>query len=161
MMEEEVKAGRIDTVSRVIDVSPHTLYQAFMDPDSLVQWLPPEGMKGKIDLFEPYIGGRYRLTLTYGEEQEATGKTTENTDVSEGTFVELIPDKKIATAGMFDSDDPDFAGNMVMTWYFEEVLEGTRVTIVAENVPEGIKKDDHIDGLTSSLENLENFVETR
>ncbi|WP_028274495.1 SRPBCC domain-containing protein [Atopococcus tabaci] len=160
-MEEEVKAGRIDTVSRVIDVSPHTLYQAFMDPDSLVQWLPPEGMRGDMSLFEPHVGGRYRLTLTFGEEQEMAGKTTENTDVSEGTFVELIPDKKIATAGMFDSDDPDFAGNMVMTWYFEEVLEGTRVTIVAENVPEGIKKDDHIDGLTSSLENLESFVETR
>lgn len=161
MMEEQPNMGRIDSVSKVIDVSPHTLYEAFMNPDSLAKWLPPEGMRGEIDLFEPHVGGRYRLTLTYEAEHENTGKTTEDSDVSEGTFVELVPDKKIATAGIFDSDDPDFAGNMVMTWYFEEVLEGTKVTIIVENVPEGIKKDDHIDGLASSLENLENFVETR
>ena len=50
---------------------------------------------------------------------------------------------------------------MIMTWYFEEVIQGTKVTIVAENVPIGIKKDDHIDSLNSALENLERFTKTR
>jgi len=137
------------------------LYQAFIDPVSLVKWLPPEGMSGKIDLFEPYVGGRYRLILFYEGEQPTAGKTTEKSDVSEGTFVELVPDMKIVTSGVFESDDPGFEGVMTMTWYFEENLEGTKVTVIAENVPQGIKKDDHIDGLTSSLENLEYFAETR
>jgi len=47
-----------------------------------------------------------------------------------------------------------------MTWMFEAVPEGTRVTIVCENVPEGIRKEDHDVGLRSSLENLAGFTET-
>lgn len=160
MMDNQAYRGRIDTVSKVIAALPRTLYQAFMDPSSLVQWLPPQGMRGEIGLFEPQVKGRYRLTLTYGEQHTTAGKTTKDSDVSEGIFTELIPDKKIATAGAFQSEEPDFAGNMVMIWYFEEVTEGTKVTIIAENVPEGIKKEDHIDGLNSTLENLKRFVET-
>ncbi|MER2175878.1 MAG: SRPBCC domain-containing protein [Carnobacterium sp.] len=159
-MENNPKSGRIDTVSKVIDASPHTLYQAFMDPNSLVKWLPPDGMRGEIGLFEPVVGGRFQLTLTYEDEHATQGKTTENSDSLEGTFFELIPNQKIVEAGVFESDDPAFAGNMVMTWYFEEVEQGAKVTIVAENVPKGIKKDDHIDGLNSTLENLERFVKT-
>lgn len=159
-MENYPKSGRIDTVSKVIDASPHTLYQAFVDPNSLVKWLPPEDMRGEISLFEPVVGGRFQLTLTYEDGYVAQGKTTENSDALEGTFIELIPNKKIVEAGVFESDDPAFAGDMIMTWYFEEVNQGTKVTIVAENVPKGIKKDDHIDGLSSTLENLERFVKT-
>lgn len=157
-MKGQSHPGRIDTVSRTIPALPHALYQAFMNPDSLVKWLPPGGTQGKIDLFEPRINGKYRLTLTYEDKHGNAGKTTEDSDVSEGTFLELVPDKKIATAGAFDSDDPSFAGSMKMTWFFEEIAEGTKVTVIAENVPNGIKKEDHIEGLNASLENLERFV---
>lgn len=160
-MEDKSKAGRIDTVSKVIAASPHVLYQTFMNPDALIKWLPPEGMSGEVDQFEPHAGGKYRLILYYEGEETTAGKTTENSDVSEGTFVELVPDMKIVMSGVFESDDPNFEGVLTMTWYFEENLEGTKVTVIAENVPQGISKDDHIDGLTSSLENLEYFAETR
>ncbi|MER2063559.1 MAG: SRPBCC domain-containing protein [Alkalibacterium sp.] len=160
-MNEKTANRRIDTVSKVIAASPHTLYQSFMDPESLVKWLPPEDMRGEVALFEPHVGGKYRLILFYEGEEETAGKTTVDSDVSEGAFVELVPDMKIVTSGVFESDDSDFEGVMTMTWYFEENLEGTKVTVIAENVPEGIKKDDHIDGLTSSLENLEYLIETR
>ena len=159
-MKNHPNSGRIDTVSKIIDAPPQTLYQAFMDPDSLIKWLPPEGMSGEIGLFEPIVGGRYQLTLTYEDKDATLGKTTENTDSLEGTFLELVPDKKIVEAGVFDSEDSAFAGNMIMTWYFEEVAQGTKVMIIAENVPIGIKKGDHIDGLNSTLENLESFAKT-
>lgn len=152
------KSGRIDTVSKVIDASPQTLYQAFMDPNSLVKWLPLEGMRGEISLFEPVIGGIFQLTLIYEDEYTFQGKTTENSDTLEGTFIELIPGKKIVEAGVFESDDPAFAGNMVMTWYFEEVVPGTKVTIIAENVPKSIKKEDYLEGVNSKLENLKRFA---
>lgn len=157
-MKNQANNGRIDTVSKIIDASPQTLYQAFMDTGSLVKWLPPKGMSGEISLFEPVIGGRFQITLTYEDKYTTQGKTTENTDTLEGTFIELVPYKKIVEAGVFDSDDPTFARKMVMTWYFEEVVLGTKVTIVAENVPEDIKKEDHLDGLNSTLKNLGHFV---
>ncbi|PRY71412.1 SRPBCC domain-containing protein [Alkalibacterium olivapovliticus] len=160
-MEYKSKTGRIDTVSKVIAASPHTIYQAFINPDALIKWLPPEGMWGEVDQLEPHAGGKYRLILYYEGEQTSEGKTSEYSDVSEGTFIELIPDMKVVMAGAFDSENPDFEGVMIMTWYFEEILEGTKITVIAENVPPGISKEDHSDGLSSSLENLEYFVETR
>ena len=45
-MKNQANNGRIDTVSKIIDASPQTLYQAFMDKSYLVKWLPPKGMSG-------------------------------------------------------------------------------------------------------------------
>lgn len=87
--------GRIDSVSRLFAASLLTLYQAFMDPDSLVTWMPPEGMSGKIEYFQAEAGGSYRMTLTYEEPYSLPGKTTEDTDTFEVTFTELVPGKKL------------------------------------------------------------------
>ncbi len=46
-----------------------------------------------------------------------------------------------------------------MTWTLTVVLAGTEVTIVCENVPEAIRKEDHDVGLRSSLENLAEYTE--
>lgn len=152
---------RIDTAARVIQAPPSAIYRAFMDPESLVSWLPPEGMSARIDEFDAREGGTYQLTLTYEADPSYVGKTSDNTDVSRGRFLKLVPDTKIVTAGVFDSEDPAFAGEMTQTWYLEEVPEGTKVTIVSENVPPGIGKEDHDAGMNSSLGNLADFLENR
>lgn len=151
--------GRIDSASRVILASPETIYQAFLNPESLVLWLPPKGMSGHINTFDPRQGGHYSMTLTYELGNSIIGKTSENTDVSQGMFLELVPDKKIVQSVNFDSDDPAFSGEMIQTWYFEAISEGTKITIVCENVPEGVRKADHDEGLISTLENLATFTE--
>ena len=115
-------------------------------------------MTGRVERFSPEVGGGYHMVLTYELAESISGKTSENTDEIETKFLELIPNKKIVSSGVFDSDESIFSGEMLMTWYFEAIDEGTKVTVVAENVPEGIKKEDHLEGLNSSLEQLENFV---
>ena len=151
--------GRIDTASKVIQASPQVLYQAFINPEALASWLPPEGMSAHVDVFEPRKSGRYKLTLTYESEDAIEGKTSENTDVSQGVFLEVIPNKKIVQSGTFDSEDPAFSGEMVQSWYFESVSEGTKVTLICENVPIGIRKLDHLEGLNSTLNNLAAYIE--
>lgn len=150
--------NRIDSASRVIMASPKIIYHAFMDPEALGAWLPPEGMSAHIDSFDPRPGGTYRITLTYENESSGHGKTSENTDVSQGRFLELVPDTKIVQSVNFNSDDPSFSGEMIQTWYLEALSEGTRVIIVCENVPSGIRKEDHDTGLRSTLENLASFA---
>jgi len=51
-----------------------------MDMSSLDKWLPPKGMSGEISLFEPIVGGRCQITLTYEDEYAAQGKKIENID---------------------------------------------------------------------------------
>jgi hypothetical protein len=61
---------------------------------------------------------------------------------------------------LFESGDPAFAGEMIMTWTFDPAPGGTRVTIVAEQVPAAISAEDHAAGLSSSLENLARDMES-
>src|SRR5262245_5555859 len=58
---------RVDSASRIIHAAPDKIYRAHMDPHALVSWLPPEGMTGRIEQFEPRVGGTYRMVLTYGQ----------------------------------------------------------------------------------------------
>ncbi|GAB3805913.1 SRPBCC family protein [Virgibacillus kimchii] len=150
---------RTDTASRVIMASPQTIYQAFVNPEALISWLPPKGMSGHIDTFDPREGGTYRLTLTYEMDLSSPGKTSVNTDVTQGKFLELIPGKRIVQTVKFDSEDPAFSGEMIQKWLLEAVSEGTNVTIICNNVPERIRKEDHDTGLRSTLENLAAFTE--
>jgi uncharacterized protein YndB with AHSA1/START domain len=75
------------------------------------------------------------------------GKSSDNSDVAQGEFFELVPGKRIVQRIVFESEDPAFAGAMIMTWHLDEVPGGTQVTIVCENVPEGIRQKDHEAGM--------------
>lgn len=48
-------------VSRVIDAPGTAIYQAFLDPDALAAWLPPDTMKGVVHAFEGREGGTFRI----------------------------------------------------------------------------------------------------
>ncbi|MDB5541580.1 MAG: ATPase [Devosia sp.] len=147
---------RVDTASRIIAASPDAIYRAFVERDALLAWLPPNGMTGEIEAFEPRKGGPFRMVLHYNE--GGRGKTTEDTDVVDAEFDELVPGRRVVQLVKFRSDDPAFAGTMRMVWDLEPAPGGTRVIFLAEDVPEGISKQDHDAGLHSSLENLEAYV---
>jgi len=161
MSDAAVRAeGRTDSTSRLISATPAAIYQAFVEPKALVRWLPPSGMTGCIEVFDPREGGEYQITLTYDRpEHSAPGKTTEHADVTRGRFLQLLPNRKIVQSVRFDSNDPGFAGEMRITWRLEPGPDGTTVTITAENVPMGIEPEDHRAGFASTLSNLAAFVE--
>ncbi|WP_437318701.1 SRPBCC family protein [Sorangium sp. So ce385] len=158
-MRNPAARGRTDTASLVVAARPDAVYRAFVDPDALIMWLPPESMTGRVLDYDFREGGRYRIELTYEEAAPSGGgKTTGRTDVSTGRFLSLEPGKRIVQSVEFESSDASFAGEMVMTWSFEPLAAGTRITITAENVPPGISQADHDAGLRSSLENLARYL---
>ena len=116
-------------------------------------------MTGRAPLFEPWEGGRYRIELSYPDEPGAGGKTGPRSDVSHGIFLEVDPGRRIVQSAEFESGDPAFAGEMILTWSFRDTGEGAEVTVSASNVPPGISEADHQAGLASSLANLARFVE--
>ena len=162
-MRESGKAeGRTDSASLVVAAGPDAIYGALADPAQLVKWLPPGNMTGRILEYDFREGGRYRIELTYADDAPSTaGKTSERTDVSVGRFVSLERNKRIVESVEFEATDAAFAGEMTMSWTFAEMSAGTRVTVTAENVPAGIRKQDHDAGLRSSLENLARHVAAR
>ncbi|RZN34354.1 SRPBCC family protein [Bradyrhizobium sp. Leo121] len=158
-MTANIDHGRTDSATRFIAASADVIYRAFIDPTAWPQWLPPDGMTGHIYEFDARPGGTYRMALTYRRDHASAGKTSDDTDVVEGRFAELIPNHRVVQIVTFQSDDPAFAGEMRMTWSLSPAPGGTNVSIVAENVPAGISEADHDIGLRSTLENLAQFVE--
>lgn len=110
--------------------------------------------------FEPRPGGPFRMTLVF-ETPGETGarKSSSNTDEVIGEFLDLVPNQLVRQRFTFISDDPAFAGAMVMTWLLAVVDGGTEVNVSAENVPPGIDPRDHQRGMQSSLANLASYVE--
>ncbi len=159
ILMNQLNERRTDRVSKKIAASPSTIYQAILNPDALVSWLPPEGMRGEIEIYEPWESGEFQISLTYLDpEYSQAGKTEGNKDVSQGTFTKLIKDKQVVTEAAFESDDPTLRETMGMTWNLETVPSGTKVEIVAENVPSSIDEKAHIEGLSSSLTNLAAYI---
>lgn len=125
-------------------------------------WLAPDTMQGKLHIFEPHEGGRIRMSLTYRDPSDAPGgrgKSTDDTDTSEGAFVELKPNERIVQVFEFESDDPDFAGQMKMTWTLADADGGTQVTVLCEDIPKGVRLEDNELGSQQSLQKLAAFVE--
>jgi uncharacterized protein YndB with AHSA1/START domain len=148
--------GRTDRSSIEIPAASERIYAALLDPSALEAWLPPGDMRGRVIEFDARPGGVFRMELTYLD--GSRGKSSEHSDVTEVTFVELVPGERIVQEVVFDSEDPSFAGTMTMTWSLRETGSGTHVEIRADNVPPGISAEDHASGLAASLSNLASFV---
>ena len=141
--------------SRVIRASPEALYEAFMDPAALVEWLPPAEMTGKIHAFDARVGGGYEMSLFYPpDERVFRGKTAEREDRVKVRFTELAPPRRIVEAVSFVTADPALQGEMTQTVTFEAAPGGTEVTLLFENLPPGLRPQDNEAGARLSLDQL-------
>jgi uncharacterized protein YndB with AHSA1/START domain len=150
---------RTDEATRVIQAPAAAIYRALVDGSARGTWLPPKGMSARVEWFDASPAGGYRMVLTYEDGGGARGKSSDDSDVVQGRFLELIPNRRVVEAVDFESDDAAFAGTMTMTWTLTPAAGSTEVRVTASNVPEGISADDHQAGMRSSLENLAAFVE--
>lgn len=153
----DVNAGRVDSAQRLISAPADTIYAALIDPRAMTQWRPPVGMTGEILEVDVRAGGRFRMALHY-EDTVHAGKSGEGVDVFESQFVGLTPNREVTEAITFQSADPAFAGTMTMATRLRPADDGTEVSLIATGVPEGICQEDHLAGLTSTLDNLARFV---
>ncbi|KUI33663.1 ATPase [Mycobacterium sp. IS-1590] len=152
---------RTDTASLVVKAPLSRVFEALVDPEALVEWLPPSGMTGRFEHFDPRPGGAYRMILTYVDPPAHGGKSDADSDAVEGRFVEIEPDDRVVQIVDFASADATFGGTMTMTWTVTRVDGGTRVEFRADDVPVGISAADHADGMNSSLENLAAYLARR
>jgi len=151
---------RVDRSSRTIAAPPGRIYRALTSREAVQTWLPPAGARGTVEAFEPRPGGAIRMTLIFDDPGDTgSRKSSVDTDVVVGEFVELIPDRLVRQRFTFQSSDPSFAGAMLMTWTLRALPDGVEVSVAAEDIPEGIGQRDHEVGMASSLANLAEYVE--
>ncbi|MER5883373.1 SRPBCC family protein [Streptomyces sp. NPDC001941] len=151
---------RTDRAARSVAAPPGAVYAALLDRAALESWLPPDGMRGRVEHWDPRPGGGFRMVLTHLDASDAPGKSSDATDVVDVGFAELVPAVRVVQRAVFASDDPAYAGTMTMTWDLAGTATGTEVTVTATDVPPGIDQADHEAGIASSLAHLATYVES-
>ena len=134
---------------RVIRAPAERVYRAFLDPDAMVKWLPPNGFTGKVHHIEAKVGGTYKMSFT----NFSTGQS----HYFGGEYLELVPNERIRNSDKFD--DPNLPGEMTNTVTFKEVSVGTEVNIIQEGIPEAIPAEACYLGWQESLKLLAQLIE--
>jgi uncharacterized protein YndB with AHSA1/START domain len=150
-MTKKTEATSTNTIRlhRVLRAPPDRVYRAFLDPDAMAKWLPPNGFTCKVHHMDAKVGGTYKMSFT--------NFTTGKSHSFGGTYLELKPNERIRYSDKFD--DPNMAGEMQTTITLKKVSGGTEVTIVQEGVPAIIPAEACYVGWQESLTLLAKLVE--
>jgi len=134
---------------RVLRATPERVYRAFLDPDAMVKWLPPNGFTGKVHAMDARVGGEHRMSFT--------NFTTGKSHSFGGTYLELTPNERIRYTDKFD--DANLPGEMQVTVTLKKVLCGTELNVVQEGIPDAIPAEMCYLGWQESLVLLAKLVE--
>lgn len=134
---------------RVLRATPERVYRAFLDPDAMAKWLPPNGFTGKVDHVDARVGGTYRMSFT--------NLGTGHGHSFGGEYLELVPGERIRHTDRFD--DPNLPGEMLTTVSLRQVFCGTELNVVQEGIPEVIPPEACYLGWQESLTLLALLVE--
>src|SRR5215468_7549259 len=100
---------------RVLRAPPERVYRAFLDPQALVKWLPPNGFTATVHHQEARVGGSYKMSFK--------NFTNGQSHSFGGTYTQLQPGELISYTDQFD--DPALPGQMRATITFRKVSVGT------------------------------------
>jgi uncharacterized protein YndB with AHSA1/START domain len=134
---------------RVLRATPERLYRAFIDPDAMAKWLPPNGFTGKVHHMDARVGGSYKMSFknfTTGESHSFGGK-----------YLELVPNQRLRYTDQFD--DPNLPGEMLTTVTITPVSVGVELHVVQEGLPEAIPLEACYLGWQESLTLLARLIE--
>ena len=136
-------------IHRVLRSTPERLYRAFLNPDAMAKWLPPNGFTGKVHEMDARVGGGYHMSFT--------NFSTGNSHSFGGTYLELKPNELIRYSNKFD--DPNLPGEMMATITLKEIFCGTELNITQEGIPAVIPVEACYMGWQESLILLAKLVE--
>ena len=134
---------------RVLATKPEKIYRAFLEPDAIAKWLPPNGFTCTVHQLEPKVGGSHRMSFR--------NFTTGQGHSFGGQYLELAPNECLRYTDRFD--EPNLPGEMRVTVTLKKVSVGTEITIVQEGLPDLIPVEGCYLGWQESLRNLARLVE--
>jgi uncharacterized protein YndB with AHSA1/START domain len=134
---------------RVIRATPDRLYRAFLDPDAMAKWLPPNGFTGKVHQMDAKVGGSYKMSFT--------NFTTGKSHSFGGKYLDLKPNELLRYTDAFD--DPNLPGKMETSVSLKKVSVGTELRVIQEGIPDVIPVEACYLGWQESLTLLAKLVE--
>lgn len=135
---------------RVLKARSELVYRAFLEPEAISRWLPPDGYLCKVHYMDSSVGGSYSMSFIQF--------STQQVHTFSGTYVELIPNEKIVYTDQFN--DPVLSAKMRTTVELKAVSCGTDICITQDGVPDVIPEEECYLGWQESLTYLAKLVES-
>lgn len=134
---------------RVLAAAPEKIYRAFLEPDALAKWLPPNGFTCTVHQLDAKVGGTFKMSFR--------NFTTQKSHSFSGEYLELVPYERVRYTDKFD--DPNLLGEIHVTVTLKKVSCGTEINISQEGLPDVIPPESCYLGWQESLRNLARLVE--
>ena len=145
------EAQPVVTVTRRIAASPERVFRAWVEPELLVRWQFPErSVRLEVAAFEARPGGAYRFRF-----HNADGQV----DSVSGTFLELLPPKRLVFSWTWDTTDPDGGAETRVSVDLAADGDGTQLTVRHERLPTPTSCRRHQQGWTGALGHLAELCE--
>ena len=134
---------------RVLTTRPEKIYRAFIEPDAMAKWLPPNGFTCTVHHMDARPGGSFKMSFR--------NFTTGQGHTFGGKYLELVPGERLRYTDNFE--DPNLPGEIHVMVTLRKVAVGTEVHIVQEGLPDAIPVEACYLGWQESLRNLARLVE--
>jgi uncharacterized protein YndB with AHSA1/START domain len=123
------------------------VFDAWLDPKVISQWIGPRSVKAETQLLEPRIGGRYRIFMR--------GSDGEGPTVG-GTYREIKRPDRLVFTWSWESGHPhgQQGHETLVTLTFRTVGAGTEMTMHHEIFATKASRDSHNQGWNGSFEKL-------
>ena len=140
-MNAALHASAAVVVRRTIRASAEVLFDAFLDPYALSEWMRPGSIRSAVATVEPHVGGRYEVIM-----QAESGPIPHT-----GVYRLIDRPRRL----VFTWHSPNTGDNeTLVTVDFVADGERTEVVVTHELLPEAAKPS-HSRGWTSGLEHLD------
>lgn len=134
---------------RVFTTRPDKVYRAFVEPDAIASWLPPNGFTCTVHELDARVGGKHRMSFR--------NFTTGAGHSFGGVYKDLVPGERLVYTDSFD--DPNLPGEMTVMVTLTAVSVGTEVHIEQQGIPDIIPREACYLGWQESLRKLAKLVE--
>ena len=134
-------------ISRTFDAPRERVFDAWLDPKTISQWIGPRNISAEAKLLEPRVGGRYRIFM-----RGADGKGP----TVGGTYREIKRPERLVLTWAWESDHPhgEKGHESLITLTFRAVGAKTEMTMRHELFESKASRDSHNQGWTGSFDKL-------
>ena len=142
---QEMETNTLE-VSKTYNVTVETVWNAWTNPEEISRWWLPQGFtEPSVPEVDLRIGGNFKYHM-----KPAEGDAF----YAHGVFKEIIPNELIKSTWQWSNGDQE----TLLTVKFNEVEDGTQLTVIHELFQDEEQKNMHADGWNSYMSRIERIL---
>ena len=129
------------TMTRHFDASPERVFDAWLDPRQIAQWIGPRGVQGEATQLDARVGGAYAITM----------HTPDNSNPHVGgIYREIVRPSRLVFTWAWGHETQE----TLITLTFRALGKGTEMTLQHSGFANAERRDSHNNGWTGSFDKL-------